>query len=100
MARLERDEIRQRIDDATNMYNSGYERVAEFYGQWFTNYAWPGGYTVIFMNDMGDVLCADCAKRDFITNGTDITAGTYDEGPTMYCDECNAEIESSYGEVE
>jgi len=30
----------------------------------------------------------------------DITAGTYDEGPTLYCDDCNQEIESSYGDSE
>jgi hypothetical protein len=74
--------------------------VAKVYRDFFSNSAWPGGYTIEFTTDSGDVFCADCAKKYFIMEKRDISANTYDEGPTMYCDDCNGEIESSYGDPE
>jgi hypothetical protein len=70
------------------------------FNTFFQNIAWPGGYTIAFITDDGAVLCADCAKRAFITDRIDITADCYDEGPTLYCDGCNCEIVSSYGDPE
>lgn len=66
----------------------------------FKNWAFPGGYTVLFTTDNGDCLCADCARKVYLDECTDVSCGSYDEGPTMYCDECNREIESSYGDPE
>lgn len=65
----------------------------------FTNYAFPGGYPILFTTDDSDCLCADCAKKTFLEDRIDITCGTYDEGPSMYCDDCNVEIESAYGDT-
>lgn len=62
----------------------------------YPKYAWPGGYTVVYYDDEGEVYCADCARQ---TNAnTKVTPVVYDEGPSMFCTECNAELESSYGD--
>lgn len=74
------------------------EQAHRLYNEVFTNFTWLGGYSVIFTTDEGDVLCAECAKRRFIMDREDVTSDIYYEGPTMYCDECNREIESSYGD--
>jgi hypothetical protein len=56
-----------------------------------------GGYTMIYVERDGSEVCGKCA------NDTDKTLpivdyGTYDEGPTIQCAECNDDIESSYGD--
>lgn len=79
-------------------------------------YTMVGGYRLLYFCADGGVLCADCANGD---NGSDVGSddATYDdgttdpqwtiaavdvywEGPPIYCDHCNAEIESSYGDPE
>jgi hypothetical protein len=61
--------------------------------------------------DDGAVLCHVCAKSEFklIASATikNERGGwkceavtTYMEGPTIYCDHCNAPIESAYGDPE
>jgi hypothetical protein len=61
-------------------------------------FAWPGGYTLIYLDAEIEILCAECADI-YVKEGGKLSAyGTYDEGPTIYCEECNAEIESSYGD--
>ena len=73
-------------------------------------YAWPGGYPTYFMCNDGGSLCHDCAKteRRLILDaiaypeyrdqweviGLDINW----ENPDLYCDNCNARIESAYAE--
>ena len=74
--------------------------IGRVYNEIFTNSAWPGGYTVVFSTDNGDVFCANCAKKVFILEKEDITCDVYDEGPALYCDECSREIESSCGDPE
>ena len=74
------------------------EAAHRVYDNLFCNWAWAGGYSVIFTTDQGDVFCAECAKRAFIVDRKDVTADVYDEGPTVCCDGCNREIESSYGD--
>lgn len=76
----------------------GIAHVRAAYDGFFSDYAFPGGYSVLFTTDRGDCLCATCAKREFIMSNIDVTAGTYDEGPILQCDECGTEIESSYGD--
>lgn len=73
-------------------------------------YAWPGGYQkVLYMAD-GGTLCHKCARSEYQQisraararfhndgwkpEGVDI----YWEGPTLYCDHCNAAIPSAYGD--
>lgn len=50
-----------------------------------------GGYTILYTRD-NECFCAKCAR-------TTDHAATYDEGDPIECDECGAEIESSYGPV-
>jgi hypothetical protein len=64
----------------------------------FPKFAWPGGYTLMYLDERDNVLCAECADVHVEEGGKLNSCGTYDEGPVMYCDECNAEIESSYGD--
>jgi hypothetical protein len=90
----------------------------------FPTYAWPGGYTIIYLMADGEVLCPDCANlpeayttkekreaqrsgadrddpRDFTDKDWEIVAvDVYDEGPPLHCANCNKEIESSYGDPE
>lgn len=58
------------------------------------------GYQVIAVNDLGDVRCWQCIPLD---EGGDTLEGFkirgYAEGSALYCDCCNAAIESDYGEV-
>jgi len=69
----------------------------------FARHARPGSYTIIFQ-DQGEILCADCAKKAYLSRDYDldqgIYSGLYDEGPSEYCYECGVEIESSYGDPE
>jgi hypothetical protein len=76
-------------------------------GRRFDACAWPGGYTLEYVTACGDVLCADCATKAMRSericreprNGfLPIAYGTYDEGPTVNCADCNCMIESSYGD--
>jgi hypothetical protein len=73
-------------------------------------YAWPGGYPTYFICDDGTALCHDCAKKE---RRLILDAIAYPEyrsswevigfdinwkDPELYCDNCNARIESAYGE--
>lgn len=55
-----------------------------------------GSYTIIYLDRLDRVFCGGCADES-MTSGH--RPGTYDEGPTLHCEECECEIESSYGEV-
>ena len=91
----------------------------------FPTYAWPGGYTIIYIMTDNEVLCPDCAnlpeayttreKREAIRSGHDqdegtpdytdrqweiVAVDTYDEGLPLTCANCNKEIPSSYGPTE
>lgn len=68
------------------------------YGEMFAAFAWPGGYTVEYITPDGDVLCADCARREVLENRGTVYAEIYYEGPTEYCADCNTEIEAAYGD--
>ncbi len=82
----------------------------------FPAFAWPGGYTILYLTADDGALCAACVNGE---NGSEVgsddavydddtsdpqwtvvAAGQYDEGPTIQCDHCNADIESSYGDPE
>ena len=77
-----------------------YDKISMTFDEIFSSYTWPGGYNVLFTDDAGDIFCADCAKKAFVTEDIEITADIYHEGPTLYCDECNKRIESAYGDPE
>lgn len=80
--------------------NISISEAKALYDEIFTDFAFPGGYPVLFMDDAGNTYCADCAKKVFILENTDITSDIYYEGDTIYCDNCNKEIESAYGSID
>ncbi len=62
-------------------------------------------YTLLYVTGKGDELCACCALETLTPDEDgDLHedpakyVGTYDEGPVLYCENCNAEIVSSYGD--
>lgn len=73
-----------------------------------------GCYTILYHCADGGHLCGNCVSGDngsevgsddaVYDDGTSdpqwtvIGAGTYDEGPTLQCDHCQEDIESSYGD--
>jgi hypothetical protein len=80
----------------------------------FPRFSSVGSYTILYHCADGGHLCGNCVSGD---NGSDvgsddavyddgtsdpqwtvIGAGTYDEGPTLQCDHCQEDIESSYGD--
>jgi hypothetical protein len=65
----------------------------------FPSFTELGGYTIIYI-DKVDVLCATCAKEYHEQTGEIPESDVYWEGPVIHCENCNAEIESSYGDPE
>lgn len=68
-------------------------------------YAWPGGYPLIYLDQENSALCSECATKslkdpDEIPAFKPVACDIYLEGPTLYCDQCNVEIESAYGDPE
>jgi hypothetical protein len=66
------------------------------------SYGWPGGYPILYLTTKADILCATCAK-DNLDQGEDcpwpvVGWDIHYEGPSEYCANCNAEIESAYGD--
>jgi hypothetical protein len=80
----------------------------------FPAFSSVGCYTIRYLAEDGGDFCAACVNGE---NGSEVgsdevvyddgtsdpqwtivAAGTYDEGPTIQCDHCNADIESSYGD--
>jgi hypothetical protein len=61
-----------------------------------------GCYTLIYIVDDQDTLCADCATEVLRgeLSGEKLDWGPYDEGPVIHCEHCNKEITSSYGDPE
>lgn len=64
-----------------------------------------GCYSVIYLLEHEDkVMCAECASKQWHENAfspeytDDIVYSCYDEGPTIYCEDCGREIESQYGD--
>lgn len=59
--------------------------------------SFPGGYPIYYIDEQNNVYCEECAAE----RAEDIVDHRcYMEGPSMYCDQCNKEIESAYGEPE
>lgn len=61
------------------------------------SHIWPGGYPAIYYTKDGLIVCAPCAEKAD-TGDPAIAADVYYEGPTLQCDDCNADIESAYGD--
>jgi hypothetical protein len=77
------------------------EAYKEVIDELFTPYTWLGDSPIIYtIADDCTILCADCARKIYFNERIDINSLVYNEGPTEYCEECNAEIESAYGDPE
>lgn len=64
-------------------------------------YAWPGGYPLFYLDGENSTLCPKCATAslsDDIPSFRAVDVGIHYEGPAISCDQCNAEIESAYGD--
>lgn len=71
------------------------------------DYAWPGGYPIVYVMADGECLCPDCANGE---NGSEASETAEDpgwrldgcevhyEGPPITCAHCGKEIESAYGD--
>ena len=77
----------------------------------FPAYTSHGSYTILYVAQDGEVLCAACVSGkngscvgdpdvDGDPQWTIVAADGYWEGPVLQCAHCNTDIESSYGEVE
>ena len=73
-------------------------------------FAWPGGYTILYLMKDGGTLCASCVKenleqikeaeKDEDAQWQIADAYVHWEGPPEYCDHCNKEMTSEYGDPE
>lgn len=66
-------------------------------------FAWPGGYPIVYVDGNSEILCPACAQSamddpDGFEDWKPRLFFIHYEGPSMYCSECNAEIESAYGD--
>jgi hypothetical protein len=58
----------------------------------FYAYAWPGGYEVAYLDDEGNMLCADCAHDEYVNDGTNfhpINLADSDNEMGEMCEGCN-----------
>jgi len=52
----------------------------------------------MYMTDFGNILCADCATETMQDEYETVEDGfLHYEGDSLFCDECNVEVESAYG---
>ena len=77
---------------------------------WKEPYAWPGGYDIAIYID-GDRCCNACMRDnwlyivDTVLHGNsswgrrgEVLTGVHWEGPSDYCEHCNGELPSEYGD--
>ena len=63
-------------------------------------YAWPGGYPILYLDSENFVLCPECANDEGEHNNPIVAQFIHWEGPSEWCEDCSAEIESAYGDPE
>ena len=71
-------------------------------------FAWPGGYTVVYLVDDGEYLCADCVNdpTNPVHEGGDADGWRLEgsdihyEGAAIICAHCGTAIDSAYGDPE
>lgn len=65
-------------------------------------FAFPGGYPIYYTDGQNSVLCASCATTALLEEEWEEWQpqhwDIYHEGSPMYCEDCNAIIESAYGD--
>ena len=75
------------------------------------SFAWPGGYQMYYLCEDGGYLCPNCANDDRVREEMRIPARNFPdkswrisrvginlEDNSLYCDNCNQQIEPSYQE--
>lgn len=63
----------------------------------FIPFAWPGGAALYYYDKDGGMYCVDCANQEDAEPPI-VDGDTYEEGPPRYCDGCNKELPSEYGD--
>ncbi len=81
------------------------EITSDFYVSESTlmSYAWPGGYPILYLDASNSTLCPECASKELQSDlpaFQPIAWFIHEEGPVIYCEDCNAPIESAYGDPE
>ncbi len=74
------------------------------------SYAWPGGYPIYFILQVGEAICPACVSRnrklineafaDHDQQWNVVSSCANYEDDSLYCCRCNEKIESAYGEPE
>lgn len=73
------------------------------------SFAWPGGYSILYILADGALLCADCANGENDSCASPesddpqwriVGSLVHWEEPPEQCAHCNAELESEYGDPE
>ena len=67
-------------------------------------FAWPGGYPIAYLDADCNTYCADCStealQAHYDAYGRTVDYFIHYEGPSLFCQDCNAKIESAYGDPE
>jgi phage terminase large subunit GpA-like protein len=66
-------------------------------------YAWPGGYPIYYLASDNAMLCPKCAneykpERDNESQLKPVAYGINWEDAQLFCENCNARIESAYAD--
>ena len=59
--------------------------------------SYVGLCNLIYFDNAGNVYCSDCATKRFQAS-EELFYNVYDEGPALYCEDCNTAIDSNYGD--
>jgi hypothetical protein len=109
-------EVRELAKMTPHFIMSNAEIHAKVYDACFAPFAWPGGYTVVFRDESGEMLCRDCAinhvygydttdesespqtAKQMIEKSHRVYSSIYWEGPDEACSDCGSALPSAYGE--
>jgi hypothetical protein len=65
-------------------------------GDPFPALAWPGGYPITYLSEMGYQYCPTCAAQE--ADPPIVTCEVSWEGPDDHCDGCGAVLPTAYGD--
>ena len=58
-------------------------------------HTYRGGYPIVYLDHHDGLFCPDCAQE--YENGHLMMAATHLQGDDLYCQDCDCQIESAYG---
>ena len=67
-------------------------------GEALPQYTSIGCYTIVYYTKQSEAVCGKCATVWDNEYNPITLCGIYEEGPTLECEECGCQIESSYGD--